>query len=238
MHARVGILQGRFLEHLHRGLEGLAARAVEPRGFVRRVFSHAVVVFRQVGEHPGGPGQRLHAHLERGERRVELQLHGLGLLRLPENQLDTVVIQPLLVFLGQPPDEREVRFPILADVPNGLVVFGLHLRLHARLPAQLLDNLAQRAPEPRVAALAVLQQVGGGIARHADMAAVQVLPTGVHLRDDPDEQGRLRLPPLDLYALAQPFRTVFQGLGRHLEVQGELKAVMVVDGLVQPERLE
>ena len=226
------ILQGRFLEHLHRGLEGLAARAVESRGLVRRVFCHAVVVFRQVGEHPGGPGQRLHARLERGERRVELQLHGLGFPRHPENQLGAVVVQPLLVLLGQPPDEREVRFPVLADVPHGLVVFGLHLRLHARLGAQLPDNLAQRAAEPRVAALAVLKQVGGGIARHAYLSAVQVLPAGVHLRDDPDEQERFRLPSLDLYALAQPFRTVFQGLGRHLEVQGELKAVMVVDGLV------
>ena len=240
--ARVGVLQRGFPEQLHRGAEGLVPQLVKPRGSVGRGLGHAAVVLRDVREHLGGARKRLHPRLEGDEVALELQPHRIGKPGLAEDQARAVVVKPFLVLPGKAADEVEVRLVVLADVAHGVAVLGVGQQPHARLGAQLPNDVGQRPVEPRVAVLAVLKQVGGGEARHAQAAPVEALLAGAHLGHHAEEERVAALPFVGEQALAQPFGAVLEPFdvprARGVEVKQEFEAVVVVDGLVKFERLE
>ena len=160
VNAGVGVLQRGFPEQLHRGAESLVAELVKARGLVRRRLGHAMVVLRDVREYLGGTRKRLNPRLEGDEVALELKPDRIGKLGLAEDKTRAVVVKPFLVLPGKAADEVEVRLVVLADVSHGVTVLGIGQKLDARLLAQFANDVRQRSVKPRVAVLAILEQVG------------------------------------------------------------------------------
>ena len=242
VHPRAGVLQRGNFEHAHRCHESAIAREVQSRRPVGRVLDHAQVVRRQIGEHRGGTGQRLHASLEPGHVPIQFQTHRIRTLRLAEHQARTVVIQPLVVVMGKPADKREVRLVVLAYVIQPQPVLGIGHEANPCLGAQLADDLLQGTSQPRAEARSVLQQVRRGMPAHQQRAPVEALLADAHLRDHPEKDRGVIPVGVHQHALAEPFGAVSEPfhvpLAHRVGVKRQLEAVVVAHGLVQVQRPE
>ena len=243
MDAGKGMLPGGLLVHAHRGHEGLVAQLVLVRRRVRRLLSDGAVVERMVGEHPRRTRQGLHADVERGEARAELQPHRRGKAGgTAEDEVETVIVQPFVVLPGKPLDEAEVRLVVLAHVVQPFLVLRVHLGTHPGVPRHLLHDVRKRAVVPGVEVQVRFQQVGFRMSRNQDVPEVALRAVQADPRDDAHEGGFRLLARPHLERLANPLGPVRQivrmQVAPDLKVEGQLKAVVVVDGLVQLERLE
>ena len=146
MDAGKGILAGGCLVHRQRSHEGIIAQSVLVRRCIRCLRSNRLVVERVIGERLGRTCQCLHADVKRGKACTELQSNGIEqVVGASEDQIDAVIVEPLVVLLCKSLDESEVRLVVLAHVVQSFLVLGIDTCTYPCLGSHLLYDVSKGA---------------------------------------------------------------------------------------------